>query len=101
MAYINNGHGVDQNRPAVLMRAGLITPTKPTGRSFYGFTADFVPPPNLSLLNSVSFNRLFDSSATTIIIFFSLAFLSSVIGAFFKALSLRTPARLVISFLIA
>lgn len=44
---------------------------------------------------------LVGSSATTIIIFAPLAFLSGVTGAFFKALSLTMAASLVISFLIA
>ena len=44
---------------------------------------------------------LVGSSATTIIIFVPLAFLSGVTGAFFKALSLTMAASLVISFLIA
>lgn len=99
MAYIHNGHGVDQNRPAVLMRAGLITPTTPTGRSFYGFTAEFVAP--LPFPISVSFNLLADSSATTIIIFVSLASLSGVTDAFGTAWALRTPAGLAHFVLIA
>ncbi len=41
------------------------------------------------------------SSASTIVIFLPLAFLSGVTGAFFKALSLTMAASLVISFLIA
>lgn len=44
---------------------------------------------------------LVGSSATTIIIFAPLAFLSGVTGSFFKALSLTMAASLVISFLIA
>ena len=44
---------------------------------------------------------LVGSSATTIIIFVPLAFLSGITGAFFKALSLTIAASLVISFLIA
>lgn len=44
---------------------------------------------------------LVGSSATTIIIFAPLAFLSGVTGAFFKALSLTMAASLVISFLTA
>jgi CzcA family heavy metal efflux pump len=44
---------------------------------------------------------LFGSSASTIIIFTPLAFLSGVTGAFFKALSLTMAVSLVISFLIA
>ncbi|MGH7181157.1 MAG: efflux RND transporter permease subunit [Nitrospiraceae bacterium] len=44
---------------------------------------------------------LVGSSATTIIIFVPLAFLSGVTGAFFKALSLTMATSLVISFLIA
>jgi hypothetical protein len=99
MAYINNGHGVDQNRPAVLMRAGLITPTKPTGRSVYGFTAEFVAP--LTFPISVSFNLLADSSATTIILFVLPASLSGVTDVFWTALALRTPAGPVHFFLIA
>jgi multidrug efflux pump subunit AcrB len=41
------------------------------------------------------------SSASTIIIFFPLAFLSGVTGAFFKALSLTVAASLIISFFVA
>jgi len=41
------------------------------------------------------------SSASTIIIFFPLAFLSGVTGAFFKALSLTIAASLIISFFVA
>ena len=44
---------------------------------------------------------LFGSSASTIIIFTPLAFLTGVTGAFFKALSLTMAVSLVISFLIA
>lgn len=44
---------------------------------------------------------LVGSSATTIIIFAPLAFLSGVTGAFFKALSLTMAASLIISFLVA
>jgi len=44
---------------------------------------------------------LFGSSASTIIIFTPLAFLSGVTGAFFKALSLTMAVSLVVSFLIA
>lgn len=44
---------------------------------------------------------LFGSSASTIIIFAPLAFLSGVTGAFFKALSLTMASALMISFLVA
>jgi len=46
------------------------------------------------------FQPLVGSSAATIIIFFPLAFLSGVTGAFFKALSLTMASALVISFII-
>lgn len=81
------------------MNAGLITPTKPTGRSYYGFTAELVAP--LTFPISVSINLLADSSATTIIFFVSLASLSGVTDAFGTALALWTPAGPVHFFLIA
>jgi CzcA family heavy metal efflux pump len=53
-------------------------------------------------LATAEFTRpLVGSSASTIIIFAPLAFLSGVTGAFFKALSLTMAASLIISFLIA
>jgi len=60
------------------------------------------PPRDRVLTAAHEFTRpLVGSSATTIIIFVPLAFLSGVTGAFFKALSLTMAASLVISFLIA
>ncbi|KAB2641677.1 MAG: efflux RND transporter permease subunit [Verrucomicrobia bacterium] len=54
------------------------------------------------ILATAEFTRpLAGSSASTIIIFLPLAFLSGVTGAFFKALSLTMAASLILSFLIA
>jgi len=53
-------------------------------------------------LAAYEFNKpLFGSSASTIIIFLPLAFLTGVTGAFFKALSLTMAASLLISFMAA
>ncbi len=54
------------------------------------------------LLAATEFTRpLAGSSASTVIIFAPLAFLSGVTGAFFKALSLTVAASLIISFFVA
>src|SRR3989304_736203 len=54
------------------------------------------------MLATSEFTRpLAGSSASTIIIFAPLAFLSGVTGAFFKALSLTMAASLIISFFLA
>ena len=59
-------------------------------------------PGNASRIAVAEFTRpLAGSSASTIIIFAPLAFLSGVTGAFFKALSLTMAASLVISFFVA
>ncbi|MGH6813878.1 MAG: efflux RND transporter permease subunit, partial [Methylocella sp.] len=53
------------------------------------------------MMAAAEFSRpLFGSSAATIIIFFPLAFLTGVTGAFFKALSLTMASALIISFIV-